>query len=129
MRGWYKINFRTRKEKDNVEFSLPQKQIPDKELDIIKDKLAAILSKGAKPKPENKGFDISSLDNQKVVEGDFKEIKEEAKPEEKTELPKQEETKKTKKQPGKPKKTPKEAKKSPKKGVDLDDIADLFGEK
>jgi len=115
----FMIHIIPRQPKDGLTFELPQKKIEDKELDEISKKLSNKLTELTGVK----------LKESKVVEGDFKEKKEEPKKEEEKKTKEEPETKKeekpeTKKEP-KPKKEPPKQEEKP----DLDDISKLLGAK
>lgn len=71
----FMIHIIPRKEEDNINFNLPQKEIPENELEAIRKKLGSKLGhvKEEKPKPK-----ISELikPKQRIIDAEFKEEKE-----------------------------------------------------
>ena len=112
----FMIHIIPRKEEDGINFELPQKEIPEKELEKIKDQLIAklgMMKKGV-PSQEKQIEKIQDMLKPKVVEAEFKEVKKEKKKEQKKETKK--EVKKKKEE-------------SKKENIDLDDIAKVLGVK
>jgi len=113
-----------RKEGDGINFSLPQNEIPEDQLNDIAAKLGKRVSEALGKNFEDLVKEKQTNAPQKIVEAKFKEEPKkvvEAKPEEEPKLaPKEEEPK--------PEKAP-EKKQEPKDDVDLDDIAGLLGGK
>jgi histidine triad (HIT) family protein len=134
----FMIHIIPRKEKDGLKFEIPQREIPENELEAIRKKLETKLGAVEETKQKPK---IQELIKPKVVEAEFKEEKPVEKsipkkaPKPKTSLkknipkktlkPKKPEKKISKKTP-KPKKP---VKKQPKKEIGLDDIARVIGAK
>jgi histidine triad (HIT) family protein len=119
----FMIHIIPRKEGDDLNFEIPQREIPEKELEEIRKKLEAKLGevKGQKPKPK-----VQELIKPKkqVIEAEFEE-----KPREKEKSKKAEKKKKPKETTNKPKKEPEQKKKEQKDDVGLDDIARILGVK
>jgi len=111
----FMVHLIPRKENDNVEFQVPQKTIPEEELEEIRNKLAKSL--GTKAEKKEQPLPTLSLvpKEKEVVEAEFKEKKE---PKKKTR--EKESTKKDIKEK-KPKKS--------QQGANLDDIARILGAK
>jgi len=104
----FMVHLIPRKDKDNIGFQVPQKTIPEKELQKIRGDLSKILG----TKSEEKSAPVPFIpEKKKVVEAEFKEEK---KVEKKSKLKKNKETKK-------------EEKKT--EGINLDDIAKVLGAK
>lgn len=119
----FMVHIIPRKEKDGLNFELPQKEIPENELEAIRKKLETKLGaiEEAKAKPR-----IQDLIKAKepVIEAEFKETKE--KPAEEKKPEKKEKQRKA----GKKKKGEKPVKKKQsKETVHLDDIARIIGVK
>jgi len=112
----FMVHLIPRKENDNIDFQIPQKTIPEKELQKIK----KVLSEGLGAKTEETTAKVAPihplLKQKKVVEAEFKE------PVKKKSI-KNKETKK----PTKKKTTPQKEKKDT--GINLDDIASVLGAK
>ena len=112
----FMIHIIPRKEEDGINFELPQKEIPEKELEKIKDQLIAKLGmmKKGTPSQEKQIEKVQELLKPKVVEAEFKEVKKEKKKEQKKETKKEVKEKKEE---------------SKKENIDLDDIAKVLGVK
>lgn len=109
-----------RKEKDGLNFEIPQKEIPENELEAIRKKLETKLGAVKEEKPKPKIQDLIKPKEQKVVEAEFKE---EPKEEKKAEKEKPKKASEEGKQ-----KIPK-TKKQSKEDVGLDDISRILGVK
>tara|TARA_Y100000310_G_scaffold50496_1_gene46495 strand:- start:1386 stop:2114 length:729 start_codon:yes stop_codon:yes gene_type:complete len=110
----FMVHLIPRKENDNIQFRVPQKTIPEQELQKVRKALSEIL--GAKAEEsEEKMTAVPLIRKQKVVEAEFKEKKEPRKRAKKKEVKKETKTK------GKQKKA--------NEGINLDDIAKVLGAK
>lgn len=114
----FMIHIIPRKEGDGINFEIPQREIPEVQLEAIRKKLAAKLGEVKQPAPRPSIQELIKPKKQEVVEAQFEEkIKEEKK-----EKPKKAANEK------KPKKAVKNKKQS-KKTAGLDDIARILGVK
>ncbi len=124
----FMIHIIPRKEKDDLNFELPQKKIPEAELESIRKKLETKLGevKETKQKPK-----VQDLIKPKVVEAEFKETKQKKttkKPIKKKEPTKKKPTKKSQKSKiSEGLETKSQSKPKQTEGVALDDIAKLMG--
>jgi len=109
----FMVHIIPRMEKDDLQFTLPQNTLPEKELDEISKKLSKSL--GEIKETESKVPPKFVIPQQKVVEAEFKERPIEKQPIEKL-----------KKSAQKSKKT---TKKETEEGVNLDDVAKILGAK
>ncbi|MDP7244287.1 MAG: HIT domain-containing protein [Flavobacteriales bacterium] len=108
----FMVHLIPRKENDNIQFQVPQKTIPEQELQKVRKALSESL--GAKAEEsEEKMTAVPLIRKQKVVEAEFKEKKEPRKRAKKKEVKKETKTK------GKQKKA--------NEGINLDDIAKVLG--
>ena len=147
----FMVHIIPRKENDNIKFDLPQKQIPEDELEAIRKKIAGKLgSVGIESKPEEKKVDVTELlakkepdvveaefeegveeekldDVSEVIEEESRQIEDEEKESERVKKDKKKTEKKTKKKKVKKKKAEKKKVEEKEEGVSLDDISDLFG--
>jgi len=115
----FMIHIIPRKEKDGLDFEIPQKKLKEEELEAIRKKLEAKLGKvGTTPEIQKP--------KEKIVEAEFEEKKEPPK----KDVPKKAVEEKKKVSKKKPKKAVEEVKKKKsEEGADLDDIANILGGK
>jgi len=139
----FMIHIIPRKEKDGLNFELPQKEIPEPELEDIRKKLATKLGEVKETKPIPKVQELTKPKSQKPKVSEGLETKSqsevEAEFEEKEEGQKEETKKKPAKETKKQTKKKEETKKKPNKKtnikqkqseeVGLDDIANILGVK
>ena len=122
----FMVHLIPRKENDNLDFEVPQKNIPEKELERIQGMLSESL--GKKIMEKEKPMQIPLIPKRKeIVEAEFEEkLERETKPlKEKPAKKEAEPTKKTANEA----KHPMEAKENKKTEADLDDIARILGAK
>jgi len=134
----FMIHIIPRKENDNLSFDVPQQKIPDKDLDVIKDKLSkkmeSIAPEKAKPKAELPPAikKLQEEQEEKIVEAEFKEepkIKEKKTQKPSKKAPTKTFTKKAIKKKDKKKEEKPIKKQKTEERTDLDNIARVLGVK
>ncbi len=130
----FMIHIIPRKENDNINFEIPQREIPEKELEAIRKRLETKLGAVEEKKPKPK---IQQLIKPKVVEAEFEEKATKKPVKKKTQKPVEKKISKKaskpktpiKKNRKKPLKSKKPVKKQPAKEIGLDEIARVIGAK
>ena len=127
----FMVHLIPRKENDNLNFEVPQKNMPEKELESIQEMLSESL--GKKIEEKARPMPIPLIPRKKeIVEAEFEEKPTIQKQTNKNITKKKEEKKPTKNPTKQEKKQHKESKKQSKKddgNIDLDDIAKMLGAK
>ena len=120
----FMVHLIPRKENDNIEFQVPQKNIPEDELQKVRKALSESLGAKAEEAEEKMAAVPLIPKEKKVVEAEFEEKKEPEEKEEpiKKEVTKKKEAKKSEKAP----ETKVEGKKKASEGINLDDIAKVL---